>query len=118
MKNLKNMQSDAALMNLLRNYLEYNGLLFPTTAGALAAVEDKLKKTPDFGPVVPLAASDILRNGKIKIEVAERIEIPLRAQQFRAAAARNGNDIPEEIRAKMQKDRKQAENQKPENESI
>jgi len=118
MKDFNNLQSEVYLTNLLRSYLEYNGKLFPTTATALVAVEEKLKKTPAIIPAVPFTAADILRNGKIKPERTERPQLPLKKEQFRAAAARNGKDIPDELRAKMLRDRKDAEDKKDGHEPL
>ncbi|KAF0131815.1 MAG: hypothetical protein FD155_339 [Bacteroidetes bacterium] len=118
MKDFNNLQSEVYLTNLLRSYLEYNGLLFPTTAGALASVEDKIKKNPVVGSAVPFTAAEILRNGKMKPERTEGPQLPLKKEQFRAAAARNGKDIPDELRTKMLRDRKDAEDKKDGHESV
>lgn len=118
MKDFKNLQSEVYLTNLLRSYLEYNGFLFPTSAKALSAVEEKLKKNPVLVPAVPFTAAEILRNGMIRPGRPETRPLSVKEMPFRAAAARNGSDLSEELRAKMLRDRREAENKKPGHEPI
>lgn len=112
-----NPPSDASLIALVRNYLEYNGYLFPTTRGALTAVKQKIKKNPEPLPPVPFTAADILRNGKLGHRIPKPMSPPVQEEGFRAAA-RNGKDIPDELRAKMLRDRREAENKKPGHEPV
>ncbi|MDF7815162.1 hypothetical protein [Hymenobacter sp. YC55] len=94
----------------LTHSLRANGYLFPITIEQVNYLEenhkDIFKKTPP--PESPI--DDILNKGIVSFKPIINNDIDNEFTISLAQAAREGKDIPEEIRKRMEEDRKRANN--------
>jgi hypothetical protein len=85
------------------------GYLFPATDEEVTAFES-LNKIENTHMDIP-SANDILRKGRITSIAPKNNFIHTESSENLAMAARNGKEIPVEIKRKMNTDRKESENE-------
>lgn len=94
--------------SLLTRCLRANGFLFPVTIEQVKFLEENRKELFENVPQDITSAEEILNRGFVRLQP---LPPPIASPNFEyslAQAAREGKEIPEEIRKRMLKDRQQS----------
>lgn len=112
MENQDQDQFQYRLESKLAYSLRSNGYLFPVLIEQVKFLEENHKVIFQNIPSNITSAADILGRGIISFKPTFQVQINEEAQQNLAQAAREGKEIPDEVRQQMLRDRLKANKSK------